>query len=82
MGGQCSVLILYFGACYVRVIMVFWNVYCYLCAHAVHVFPWYISVVYCVHDQIFNLGCCLWLLVLCTNTTGKGDGVMGLGMME
>ena len=29
----CGVLILYFGACNVRVIIVFWNVYCFLCAH-------------------------------------------------
>ena len=40
---SCGVLIMYFG---VRVIMVFWNVYCYLCVHM----PYVISVVHCVFD--------------------------------
>ena len=63
--------------------MVFWNVYCYLC---VHMFLWYISVVRCVYDHIFNLDCGLWLLVLCmSTTTGDEGGIMAtvtLGQVE
>ena len=40
-----------------------------VCSHAAHAFPWYISVVHCVYDQIFNLDCGLWLLILRTKTT-------------
>ena len=44
-----------------------------VCSHAVHVFLWYISVVHCVYDQMFNLDCGLWLLILCMNTTTGGE---------
>ena len=53
---DCSVLILYFGACYVRVVYGFLEcILLLVCSHAVHVFPWYVSVVHCVYNQTLTL---------------------------
>ena len=70
-----GVLLLYFGACYVRVIMVS-GMYCYLCVHILYMCFRGICVVHCVCD------CGLWLFCARTQQLAMSYEIMATVTLE